>query len=251
MSLLFYYIYQDTFHHDGLDDNCSSNICYIFNVHGDASWFNAFKNGSVSNAEIVQHTEINETAPYWDPESTKQWEENQINYCTSIGYSLQKLSCLYSSPELANSFLYLVLNKNTIRAGIDPENCEDIQLPYEGPEITASKYANTLLTGTIVIPDGVKYIRKGAFEGCCLIKEIIFPDSLEEIDEQAFWGCSRLERISLPKNVKRVGNCAFAICPWITELNYLNKKTNFGDHCFKGTWLANDEEIVKKMPEAF
>lgn len=98
-------------------------------------------------------------------------------------------------------------------------------------------------TGKVVIPEGVKRIRKGAFSGS-KISGVVLPDSLEKIEAEAFYGCKNLEDIDfghglerigengcrnmfagcaisklvLPPQIKKIGIAAFHCCHKLTEL---------------------------------
>ena len=98
-------------------------------------------------------------------------------------------------------------------------------------------------TGKVVIPEGVKRIRKAAFSGS-KISGVVLPDSLEKIDDEAFYGCENLEDIDfghglerigengcrnmfagcaisklvLPPQIKKIGIAAFYCCHKLTEL---------------------------------
>ena len=98
-------------------------------------------------------------------------------------------------------------------------------------------------TGNVVIPEGVKRIRKGAFSGS-KISSVVLPDSLKKIETEAFYGCNNLENIDfghglerigengcqnmfagcaisklvLPPQIKKIGIAAFHCCHKLTEL---------------------------------
>ena len=98
-------------------------------------------------------------------------------------------------------------------------------------------------TGKVVIPEGVKRIRKGAFSGS-KISGVVLPDSLEKIEAEAFYGCENLEdvdfghglerigengcknifagcaisKLVLPPQIKKIGICAFYCCFKLTDL---------------------------------
>lgn len=59
-------------------------------------------------------------------------------------------------------------------------------------------------TGKVVIPEGVKRIRKAAFSGS-KISGVVFPDSLEKIEAEAFYGCENLEDIDFGHGLERIG----------------------------------------------
>ena len=51
------------------------------------------------------------------------------------------------------------------------------------------------------IPDGVKAVFPGAFEGCSHLEHVDLPESLEKIGIRAFCGCTGLREISIPDGV--------------------------------------------------
>ena len=82
--------------------------------------------------------------------------------------------------------------------------------------IPQNAFTHTAATGVeikavkkVEIPNGVKTIGRGAFNGC-LVEELTLPDSLELIDQQAFYNHS-LKELNIPKSVKTIGKSAFKI----------------------------------------
>ena len=59
------------------------------------------------------------------------------------------------------------------------------------------------------VPNSVKQIGPGVFEGNTRIKSVSLPESLEKIGEDAFNGCSKINTISLPRNLKVIEDRAF------------------------------------------
>ena len=81
-------------------------------------------------------------------------------------------------------------------------------LPDRLERIEPSAFASTSLTGTLMLPEGLKYV--SGF-GNTKITNIHFPSTLDEIGYMAFCGCSSLmSEILLPESVKSIGNYAFA-----------------------------------------
>lgn len=98
----------------------------------------------------------------------------------------------YKIPELAFQ------SKNTLIKCVLPDRLERI-------EDNAFQY--TGLTGTILLPEGLKSV--SGFQGT-KITNINFPSTLEEIGNSAFSGCSSLMcKISLPESLNTIGSSAF------------------------------------------
>lgn len=80
-------------------------------------------------------------------------------------------------------------------------------LPDKLERFADNAFSGTSLTGTLIIPEGVKYV--DGFDGT-KISNVQFPSTLEEIGWGAFGSCSALMcEISLPHSLKRIGGGAF------------------------------------------
>ena len=62
----------------------------------------------------------------------------------------------------------------------------------------------------IILPQGIKAIRRNAFARAYNLTEINIPDGVESIDYVAFAICTSLEEIKLPVSLKTIGKQAFA-----------------------------------------
>ena len=62
----------------------------------------------------------------------------------------------------------------------------------------------------IVLPQGIKAIRRNAFARAYNLTEINIPEGVEAIDYVAFAICNSLEELRLPSTLKRIGELAFA-----------------------------------------
>ena len=83
-------------------------------------------------------------------------------------------------------------------------------LPDKLERIERYAFSRTSLTGTLIIPEGVKYV--AGFDGT-KISNVQFPSTLEEIGDVAFSSCSALMcELSLPHSLKRIGDYAFKDC---------------------------------------
>ena len=81
-------------------------------------------------------------------------------------------------------------------------------LPDKLERIESNAFSNTSLTGTVQLPEGLKYV--SGFTATKITK-VQFPSTLEEIGSEAFRNCKSLMcEISLPHTLKRIENYAFA-----------------------------------------
>ena len=61
-----------------------------------------------------------------------------------------------------------------------------------------------------VIPDGVRIIGEGSFNGI-QVTDVIIPQSVVEIEDCAFFSCAMKGRLLVPGSVKRIGKQAFSV----------------------------------------
>ncbi len=104
---------------------------------------------------------------------------------------------------------------------------------YSNPLTEADQlYINNKPIKNLVIPEGVKYISKFAFYGCCEFNSIILPESLEKLGNFAFGDCKKITSIRLPKGLREVGGGAFAYCRSLKEVIIANKGVEIGESAF-------------------
>ncbi|MCI6427452.1 MAG: leucine-rich repeat protein [Rikenellaceae bacterium] len=87
---------------------------------------------------------------------------------------------------------------------------------FSMPEIVTNigcyAFYNTMLSGTIVLPDDVVTIREYAFSNSN-VASVVFGNSLTTIDDYAFYGCSSLScELHLPSSLTSIGQRAFQNC---------------------------------------
>lgn len=89
----------------------------------------------------------------------------------------------------------------------------NLVLPDNLKAIGYSAFGNQSLSGSLIIPEGVKEIREMAFMGCNnLTGTLSLPSTLEIIGGQAFFGCGFTCELLLPQNLKEIGAEAFHDC---------------------------------------
>ena len=68
---------------------------------------------------------------------------------------------------------------------------------YSNPLWTAHNlYIDNQLITDLVVPDGVSYIGRNAFDRCSCLNSITIPNSVKTINERAFWYCTNLTSIN-------------------------------------------------------
>ena len=116
-------------------------------------------------------------------------------------------------------------------------------LSFEVPEgirgIADYSYLNSLLIGTIVIPEGVEIIGFAAFYGAAGPTDISIPSTLKYISDYAFYRCSvasfgKNNTLTIPEGVEYIGRSAFYECEGIVSLSIPSTVKTIGPYAFYG-----------------
>ena len=100
-----------------------------------------------------------------------------------------------------------VVEKNTHKLVLA---CSTTKILPEVTSIGAYAYLNTPLF--IVLPDGIKTIRYGAFMECADLNTIFIPSSVERIERFAFAGCENLCDVIQMGSQAKIDDKAFDRC---------------------------------------
>ena len=134
-------------------------------------------------------------------------------------------------------------SRNITSIKVDPRNSR-----YESPEgsnVLIDKSSGAIVQGcpNSVIPQGIKEIGYGAFEGCIQIPEIVIPEGVERIGDYAFRGCSAY--ITVPSSVKEIGYYAFISVEESKVTNNSGLEINYGQQPFNAA--AFNQNIQKRL----
>ena len=108
-------------------------------------------------------------------------------------------------------------------------NAKDLRIEFPDFQIeneTLKKYKGTDLE--VVVPEHVRKIGSGAFQGKKTIVRIKLPQAITEIQDHAFQDCSALREINLPDSVVFYGSGIFSGCTALRQVNVGgNQNTQF------------------------
>ena len=65
---------------------------------------------------------------------------------------------------------------------------------------------------SVIVPEGVKTIRRNAFFGCDSLREVTIPEGITEIKDGAFSSCYALKSVRIPDSVQLFGDEVFIDC---------------------------------------
>lgn len=101
----------------------------------------------------------------------------------------------------------------------------------------------------IILPDSIKYIGKGAFGGCTLLKSIKIPDSITEIKDKTFNICYSLQKVELPDSITSIGKKAFYSCHRLSDINMPDGIETIGEDAFHGCSDLNTFKMPSSIKE--
>ena len=100
-------------------------------------------------------------------------------------------------------------------------------------------FSNCTNLKSIILPNGLMYIKQACFDGCKSLTNISLPDSVISIDN-AFGHCNSLVNIVIPESVTSIGYSAFSSCSGLINITIPNSVTSIGQYAFSNcSSLAN------------
>lgn len=128
----------------------------------------------------------------------------------------------YSSEEKTwGDYDYQILDDGTVEIMHYKGSDTNLVIPSEvdGKKVTSigNLYGDRGII-SVEIPNSVKNIGDGAFDGFSSLKNIIIPDSVTSIGSCAFENCTSLTEVKIPNSVKVIGIRTFRYCISLTKI---------------------------------
>ncbi|MBQ7246849.1 MAG: leucine-rich repeat protein [Lachnospiraceae bacterium] len=172
--------------------------------------------------------------------------------CTAnVVYNAENASDEYSTWNSgAITYQYSVISSNEaqITGFSSAETTRILAVPEIMDGYTVTRIGENAFAGTSIeraaIPNTVKAVGAGAFDGCKSLSKITFGSGLEEIGECAFRECA-IVQITLPNNLTSIKDNAFYNCVELSSVTFNSKLEHIGNSAFKNTSLS-----VLSFPES-
>ena len=95
-------------------------------------------------------------------------------------------------------------------------------------DVLTKQNAKVDLLGNAVIPQGIRRIAHGAFEGKTGLRCVVLPDSVKALSERAFANCVNLEQVQLNEGLKEIEGNVFNGC---SKLKHVVFPDSLQDSC--------------------
>ncbi len=112
----------------------------------------------------------------------------------------------------------------------------------ENPYLILIKAKSENIT-SCVIHEETKFIYKGAFSDCTVLKSVTISDGVISIGAKAYYNCKSLLSITIPDSVTSIGERAFSGCDSLTSVTIPNSVTSIGNYAFSGCTSLNEVHI--------
>lgn len=126
-------------------------------------------------------------------------------------------------------------------------NEERVTVPDGIKVIAEGCFEGNEAVGRVILPDSVIEIRENAFKNCISMQTIRLSENLHEVEKSAFENCSKLLKITLPKKTEKLGEAAFKRCIKLNFCQMNQSLKKIGDMAFYGCRQLKDIDIPKNV----
>ena len=102
-------------------------------------------------------------------------------------------------------------------------------------------FVNGEIISDLVLPEGLKRIRKSAFYSCSSLSSVLLPEGLTCIGDSAFHKCMNLQTVTLPETLDSIQSYAFSACSKLSDIILPSQLEYLGGYALAGSAI---KEII-------
>ena len=169
----------------------------------------------------------------------------------TISYGEENLQCHYIKTGTQEATLYKYISGAETNVVIPPT----VQLEenwYTVAAISREAFLNQKSIHSVQLPNTIKNIHQGAFQGCTQLKKISLPQNLTFLGGAAFQQCTSLENIEIPDTISSLGNKTFYGCEQLQIVILPQNLEKLGESVFqrcKNLTTITLPERVRSIPK--
>lgn len=157
---------------------------------------------------------------------------NFVNRCFTYCPALERIVVDAANPYLdsrEDCNAIIRTSTNTLEVG-----CKNTIVPNSVRRIGYGAFEGCTSLTSIKIPDSIFQISARAFEGCTGLTSIEIPASVINIDGLSFSKCTNLQTVSLKEGLQIIKDGAFLYCSSLSDIMIPSSVTNIGNDAFTG-----------------
>lgn len=160
-------------------------------------------------------------------------EKNTITNLTVTG-NIDSRDIKYMRDQILN-LAVLDISGTTINSYSGTAGTTSSNTSYPADEMPIYSFQNinwNTTLKTVLLPNSIKSIGRGVFNGCSGLTNITIPNTVKSIGNAAFSGCSSLTSLLLPNTLTSIGEFAFSGCSGLTSVNIPKSVTSIQSRAF-------------------
>ena len=199
---------------------------------------------STKNAITIERNHI---LPMASAEIKLSPATNQIWYTSSDGEIVE--------PTYTDHFFGATIVSNTYENGQGVITFDKDVTMIGDLVFSEQNNANGHKLTSVILPNSIIYIGKGAFLDCSLLTSFVIPQNLTTIKRSTFSGCTSITSITIPDSVTTIEHYAFAYCSSLTSVTIPDSVTTIGNSafysCFSLTSVTIPDGVTTIGEDAF
>jgi hypothetical protein len=124
-----------------------------------------------------------------------------------------------------------------------------INMPTSLESIKGYVFAETNLTGVIILPDNLVAMDNGCFANCSEITSVRFGNKLQTIGANVFSGCTGLSEVRFSDSIKKIGGNAFKECTSLLEVRFPDSITEIQSYAFSDCTSLSEVRFPDSITE--